>query len=134
MGPLFLGVFPDINKAQLADLTGYSKFVPIGLMVGYIFGVFMIPRIISQTSALKIVALLGRGASLALIFLPAILGIYCLALIGFANSLMWPAIWPLAIADLGRFTKTGASMLVTGIVGGAFIPLICIFIHPDFSK
>lgn len=108
----------------LADLTGYSKFVPIGLMVGYIFGVLMIPRIISQTSALKIVALLGIGASLALIFLPGNIGIYCLALIGFANSLMWPAIWPLAIADLGKFTKTGASMLVMGIVGGAVIPLI----------
>jgi fucose permease len=37
---------------------------------------------------------------------------------------MWPAIWPLAIADLGRFTKTGASLLVMGIVGGAILPLI----------
>ena len=111
-------VFPN------ADLTGYSKFVPIGLMLGYIFGVFMIPRVISQTAALKIVAILGIGASLALIFLPGNIGIYCLALIGFANSLMWPAIWPLAIADLGKFTKTGASMLVMGIVGGAVIPLI----------
>jgi MFS transporter, FHS family, L-fucose permease len=37
---------------------------------------------------------------------------------------MWPAIWPLAIADLGKFTKTGASLLVMGIVGGAIIPLI----------
>ncbi|MEI6678464.1 MAG: glucose/galactose MFS transporter [Mariniphaga sp.] len=111
-------VFPD------ADLTGYSKYVPIGLMIGYIFGVFMIPKIISQTTALKIVTILGIGASLALIFLPGNIGIYCLAAIGFANSLMWPAIWPLAIADLGKFTKTGASLLVMGIVGGAVIPLI----------
>jgi glucose/galactose transporter len=111
-------VFPD------ADLTGYSKYVPIGLMIGYIFGVLLIPKIISQTTALKIVTIIGIGASLALIFLPGNLGIYCLAAIGFANSLMWPAIWPLAIADLGKFTKTGASLLVMGIVGGAVIPLI----------
>jgi FHS family L-fucose permease-like MFS transporter len=111
-------VFPD------ADLTVYSKYVPIGLMIGYIFGVFMIPKIISQTTALKIVTILGIGASLALIFLPGNVGIYCLAAIGFANSLMWPAIWPLAIADLGKFTKTGASLLVMGIVGGAVIPFI----------
>ena len=120
-------VFPN------GDLTGYSKFVPIGLMLGYIFGVFMIPKIISQTAALKTVAILGIGAALALIFLPGNIGIYCLALIGFANSLMWPAIWPLAIADLGRFTKTGASMLVMGIVGGAVIPLI-FGILVDFFK
>ena len=59
-----------------------------------------------------------------MIYLPGEYGIYCMALVGFSNSLMWPAIWPLAIADLGKFTKTGASLLVMGIVGGAIIPLI----------
>jgi len=111
-------VFPDAN------LTGYSKYVPIGLMIGYVFGVLMIPKILSQTTALKLVSIIGILASLALIFLPGNFGIYCLAAIGFANSLMWPAIWPLAIADLGKFTKTGSSMLVMGIVGGAVIPFI----------
>ncbi len=111
-------VYPD------ADLTGYSKFVPIGLMVGYLFGVFTIPKIISQTTALKSVTILGFVASLCLIFLPGKIGIYCLAVIGFANSLIWPSIWPLAIADLGKFTKTGASFLVMGIVGGGVIPFI----------
>ena len=37
---------------------------------------------------------------------------------------MWPAIWPLAMKDLGKFTKAGASLLVMAIVGGAVIPLI----------
>ncbi len=112
-------VFPDVT-----DFSGFAKYVPIGLMIGYIFGLIMIPKMISQTTALKTVAIIGIIASLLLIFTPGTVGIYCLALIGFANSLMWPAIWPLAIADLGKFTKTGASMLVMGIVGGAIIPLI----------
>jgi MFS transporter, FHS family, L-fucose permease len=106
------------------DLAGFTKFVPIGMMIGYIFGVLMIPKVISQTLALKLVAVTGIIASLAVIYLPGNYGIYCLGLIGFANSLMWPAIWPLAIADLGKFTKTGSSLLVMGIVGGAIIPLI----------
>ena len=96
-------------------------------MIGYVFGVLMIPKLISQTNALKLVSTIGILASLALIYLPGNYGIYCLAVIGFANSLMWPAIWPLAIADLGKFTKTGASLLVMGIVGGAIIPLISAF-------
>lgn len=112
-------VFPDST-----NLAGFTKYVPIGLMIGYICGVLMIPKIISQTAALKLVSVIGILASLALIYMPGNYGIYCLALIGFANSLMWPAIWPLAIADLGKFTKTGASLLVMGIVGGAIIPLI----------
>jgi fucose permease len=45
-----------------------------------------------------------------------------IALLGLANALMWPAIWPLAIADLGKFTKIGSSLLIMGIVGGAVIP------------
>ena len=84
----------------------------------------MIPKFISQTAALKMFSWIGIVSALLLIFLPGEFGIYCMALIGFANSLMWPAIWPLAIADLGKFTKTGSSMLVMGIVGGAVIPLI----------
>ena len=106
------------------NLDNYSLYVPLGLVVGYIFGVVMIPRYLSQTMALKIFVTIGLTAALLLIFLQGELGIYSMGLIGFANSLMWPAIWPLAIADLGKFTKTGASLLVMGIVGGAVIPLI----------
>ena len=120
-------VYPD------ADLTGYAKFVPIGLMAGYVFGVFAIPKIISQTTALKSVTILGILASLALIYLPGNIGIYCLAVIGFANSLIWPSIWPLAIADLGKFTKTGASLLVMGIVGGGVIPLLFAVLADSFK-
>ncbi len=43
-------------------------------------------------------------------------------------SLMWPALWPLAIADLGRFTKTGSSLLVMAIAGGAIIPTLFGFV------
>ncbi len=106
------------------DLSGYSKFVPIGLVIGYIFGVLMIPKFLSQTKALVIFASIGIVGSLGLIFGPGSIGVYMLAVLGFANSLIWPSIWPLAIADLGKFTKTGASMLVMAIVGGAIIPFI----------
>lgn len=121
-------VFPDST-----NLASFTKYVPIGLMIGYVFGVLAIPKIISQTTALKLVSVIGILAALALIYMPGTYGIYCLALIGFANSLMWPAIWPLAIADLGKFTKTGASLLVMGIVGGAVIPLIFGFLVDTFK-
>jgi fucose permease len=44
------------------------------------------------------------------------------AALGFANAMMWPAIFPLAIKGLGRFTETGSALLVMGIAGGALIP------------
>jgi fucose permease len=45
------------------------------------------------------------------------------ALLGFANALVWPAMWPLAISGLGKFTKTGSAMLIMAIAGGAILPL-----------
>lgn len=121
-------VFGDV-----AGLESFSKYVTIGLVIGYIFGVLMIPKIISQTTALKAFAIIGIVASGLLIYLPGEYGVYCMAFLGFANSLMWPAIWPLAIADLGKFTKTGSSLLVMGIVGGAVVPFIFGMLVDDFK-
>lgn len=128
-----IGFAKAIFGENVANPEGYAKYVPIGMFVGYVFGVLMIPRIISQTSALKLFAIIGLAASFCVIFLPGEMGIYSLIAIGFANSIMWGAIWPLAIADLGKFTKTGASFLVMGIVGGAVIPLIFGFLIDLFK-
>ena len=56
------------------------------------------------------------------VFTKGPVAVTCFALLGFSNAIMWPAIWPLAINGLGRFTKTGAALLIMGIVGGAVIP------------
>ena len=117
----------DFARATFGDvpnLQNYSKFVTIGLVAGYIFGVIAIPRFISQQKALISFAILGIGASLLLIYLPANYAFYALLFASFSNSLMWPAIWPLAMKDLGKFTKVGASLLVMAIVGGAVVPLL----------
>jgi glucose/galactose transporter len=128
-----IGFAKAVFGENVVNPEGYAKYVPIGMFVGYVFGVLMIPRIISQTNALKLFAIIGLVASLCVIFLPGEMGIYSLIAIGFANSIMWGAIWPLAIADLGKFTKTGASFLVMGIVGGAVIPLIFGFLIDLFK-
>jgi len=117
----------DFARATFGDvpnLENYSKFVTIGLVAGYIFGVIAIPRFVSQQKALISFAVIGITASLLLIYLPAKFAFYALLLASFANSLMWHAIWPLAMKDLGKFTKVGASFLVMAIVGGAVVPLI----------
>jgi len=102
----------------------FAKFVTIGLVAGYLLGVIAIPKVISQKNALLLFAVLGIGSSLFLILAPVNLAYYGLMMVSFANSLMWPAIWPLAISGLGRFTKQGASLLVMAIFGGAVIPVL----------
>lgn len=128
-----IGFAKSLFGENVANPEGYAKYVPIGMFVGYVFGVLMIPKVISQTNALKLFTIIGLVASLCVIFLPGEMGIYGLIAVGFANSIMWGAIWPLAIADLGKFTKTGASLLVMGIVGGAVLPLIFGFLLDLFK-
>jgi fucose permease len=121
----------DFAKATFGDepnLERYASYVTIGLVAGYLFGVLTIPKILSQTRALIIFSVLGVFSTFLLVLAPIEYAFYGLLLVSFSNSLMWPAIWPLAIADLGRFTKIGSSILVMGIVGGAVIPLIFGFV------
>lgn len=117
----------DFAKATFGDaenLEGYSKYVTIGLVVGYLFGVVAIPKYVSQTRALIGFSLIGIVSTFLLVYLSPKYAFYALLLASFSNSMMWPAIWPLAIKDLGKFTKIGSSLLVMGIVGGGVIPYI----------
>lgn len=51
------------------------------------------------------------------------ISIWFVVLLGFANSLVWAGIWPLALDGLGRFTKVGASLMIMGLCGNAIMPL-----------
>jgi fucose permease len=111
--------FARATFGDAPNLEGYSKWVTIGLVAGYLFEVIAIPKTIFQKKALVLFSFIGIASSILLITMPSKLAFYALILVNFANSLMWPAIWPLAIKDLGKFTKTGLSLLVMGIVGGS---------------
>jgi MFS transporter, FHS family, L-fucose permease len=94
------------------------------MVVGYLVGVVTIPRFLSQEAALKVSAVLGILFGLGAIFTTGFTSVLFISLLGLANALIFPAIWPLAINGLGRFTKIGASLLIMAIAGGAVLPLI----------
>ena len=108
----------------LSTAKFFTSFTLIAMISGYIIGIAVIPRYIRQETALKISAILGVILSIAAISTHGYTSVLCIAMLGLANSLMWPSIFPLAIADLGRFTKIGSSLLIMGISGGAILPLV----------
>ena len=113
---------------KLPNPEDYAIYPSIGLVAGYIVGILFIPKYLSQGAALRMCSVIAIIGSLLFVLLPAELSIYSFLLVSFGCSLLWPALWPLAIVDLGRFTKQGSSLLVSSIVGGAVIPLIFGFI------
>jgi fucose permease len=118
---------------NLPSPANYVWYVSAGMVLGYLCGVFFIPKFVSQGMALLISTISGIVVTIMIVLLPVGISIYFVAILGLANALMWPAIWPLAIADLGKFTKMGSSFLVTGIIGGAFLPLLFGYIADEAS-
>ncbi len=94
-----------------------------GMVIGYIIGIILIPKYIKQEKALSISAVLALLFSLTAVILHGYSSVIFIALLGLANAVMWPAIWPLAISGLGRFTKIGSAFLIMGIVGGSLLSL-----------
>lgn len=131
---LALGTINDFaNELKLPSPQNYVWFVSLAMIIGYLIGVLFIPKYLSQTKALLYSTILGLVISALILVLPSDVSIYMIPLMGLANALLWPAVWPLAIADLGKFTKAGSSLLVTGIVGAAIIPIIFGFLADKIS-
>lgn len=112
------------TSLNLPDPQVYTSYTVIGMVLGYLVGVFFIPKYISQERAMFVCAIIGLVSSLLIVLTPMNISIWFVAALGLANSLMWPALWPMAMKDLGKFTKTGSSLLVMAIVGGAVFPLL----------
>jgi len=133
---LFLYVGAEVLAGDSIISYGASQHIPLStakffttctlmsMIIGYIIGIVCIPKYITQHKALVVSAILGTVFTICAISTSGYVSVLCIALLGLANSLMWPAIWPLALAGLGRFTKIGSSLLVMGIAGGAVIPLL----------
>ncbi len=116
----------SVYGKNLGFSTDTSKFFTtfglVGLLIGYGVSILLIPKYVTQEKWLAVSAILGILLTVASYFVSDSIAVGCLAALGFANAVMWPAIFPLGIKDLGRFTNAGSALLVMGIVGGAIIP------------
>ena len=113
----FLGI--PLNTAKF-----FTAFTMGSMVVGYIIGIIAIPKYLSQETALKSCAILGIILTVGIIFTDGMVSLTLVGLLGLANSLVWPAIWPLALKGVGKFTSAASGILVMGIAGGAVIPLL----------
>ena len=100
----------------------FTSFGLVGLLLGYVVSYILIPKYVKQETWLFVSASVGIVLTLASYFVGDYASVFCLAALGFANAVMWPAIFPLGIKNLGRFTNTGSAILIMGVVGGALIP------------
>jgi len=100
----------------------FTTYTLLAMVATYAVGVFLIPKYLKQKTALIASALLGIIFSFCILNTTGFVSILFVAALGIANALVWPAIWPLTLEGLGKFTKTGSALLIMAISGGAIIP------------
>lgn len=144
---LFVYVGVEVMAGDAIGTYGHGFHLPLdqtkmftsltlgAMLVGYVVGLLLIPKVVSQSRYLTISAVLGVVFCLGAWATHGYVSVAFVALLGFANAMMWPAIFPLAIRGLGRFTETGSALLVMGIAGGAIIPQLFAVLkqHIDFQ-
>jgi len=136
----------------VANATTMTSYTMAFMVLGYLGGVFFIPRYISQESALRYSASLGALLLIAVTFSSqtdtsvaellwgwsgiAVVpnAVTFVALLGLANALVWPAIWPLALKDIGKHTQKASALLIVSIAGGALLPLAYARVAEEFGS
>jgi FHS family L-fucose permease-like MFS transporter len=124
------------------NATALTSYTMVFMVFGYLVGVAFIPKFLSQEKALMTSALVGILLLLGVAFssstsheistllwgwssIPTLPNtVTFVALLGFANALVWPTIWPLALEGLGKYTAQGSALLIMAIAGGAILPLV----------
>ena len=117
-----IGAYGKAFGLPLDHTKFFTSFTLGAMLLGYVAGLVAIPRLVSQQVYLKWSALLGVLLVTGAFLTEGYVSVGFVAALGFANAMMWPAIFPLAIQGLGRHTELGSALLVMGIVGGAIIP------------
>ncbi len=131
---LFVYVGAEVIAGDTIIAYGISLGIPVGeakffttltlmaMVATYALGVFLIPKYVSQGTALKVSATLGLIFSVCILLTTGFTSVLFVAALGIANALVWPAVWPLTLDGLGKFTKTASALLIMAISGGAIIP------------
>jgi glucose/galactose transporter len=130
-----IGTYGASFHLPLDQTKFFTAFTLAAMLLGYVAGLLLIPRLVSQQRYLAISAVLGVLFSIGAYCTHGYLSVGFVAALGFANAMMWPAIFPLAIKGLGSLTERGSALLIMAIAGGAVVPQLFVHLkqHIDFQ-
>ena len=113
----YFGIAKEVSK-------NFGIYALISLVVGYLMGIVLVPKVISQRTAGIVNLVLALILVTVALFTNGLISIIAIILLSFTNAILWPAIWPLSIQGLGKFTKLGSAFLIMSIAGGGVLSII----------
>lgn len=113
----YFGIAKEVSK-------NFGIYALISLVVGYLMGIVLVPKVISQRTAGIVNLVLALILVTVALFTNGLISIIAIILLSFTNAILWPAIWPLSIQGLGKYTKLGSAFLIMSIAGGGVLSII----------
>ena len=104
-----------LYSGDVTDLYPYAAFVAIAILA-FFFGQQ------KPVKTLLTLALLAGAFILTGVLTTGHFSVYCIMAAGLCNSIMWPCIFSLGVAGLGKYTSQGSAFLIMMILGGAVVP------------
>jgi MFS transporter, FHS family, L-fucose permease len=114
---------PEIASLSAKTAAGFVSFYWGGAMIGRFLGAGLLRRMKAEyllalcaiTAAVLVVVSMLSGGHTAM---------WTILAVGFFNSIMFPTIFSLGLAELGPLTGNGSGILTMAIVGGAILPVV----------
>jgi FHS family L-fucose permease-like MFS transporter len=113
---------PDIGGLTEKVAASFVAFYWGGAMVGRFIGSGLLQKV-KTGPLLGICAICAAGLVAISMLSTGHFAMWSIILVGFFNSIMFPSIFTLGVAELGPLTGDGSGVMIMAIVGGAIIPL-----------
>jgi FHS family L-fucose permease-like MFS transporter len=114
---------PEIAGFNARTAAGFVSFYWAGAMIGRFVGAPLLGRV-KPGSILALCAIVAAGLASAAMILSGLTAMWCILAVGLFNSIMFPTIFSLGVAELGSLTGNASGILNMAIVGGAILPLM----------
>jgi FHS family L-fucose permease-like MFS transporter len=112
---------PEIGGLTEKVAASFVAFYWGGAMVGRFIGSALLQKM-KTGHLLAICAVCAAGLVAISMLTTGHFAMYSIILVGFFNSIMFPSIFTLGVAELGPLTGDGSGIMIMAIVGGALIP------------
>ncbi|AHK71466.1 glucose/galactose MFS transporter [Gluconobacter oxydans] len=125
-----IGTYGQGFGLPLSQTRFFTSLTLTAMLGGYVAGFVIVPRILTQERLMELACILGGMLTITAFLTHGYVSVLCVALLGAANAMLMPTIFPIAIRGAGSWTPLASALLVMAYSGGAVIPQIYVALKP----
>ncbi|MFT8418287.1 MAG: glucose/galactose MFS transporter [Acetobacter sp.] len=125
-----IGTYAQGFGISLDQTKFFTSITLFFMLCGYVCGLVLSPRFITQERYLALSCVCGGLLSLGAWATQGYASVACVTLLGFANSMIFPSLFPLVLKGSGRHTAQVSAFLVMAYCGGGVVPQLFVLLKP----